>query len=97
LVTTADVQGVTSVTLRAGDGQQRRFVTAREKIDTDLAISLAERQLAAAGPAWAVLRGAFLALDPDGDISQARVAWKWAAQQGFAVDALMAEVDYRFP
>lgn len=81
-----------TVTLLAANGDQKSFSLDVSTIDPDLAYSLAQRQLVAAGPVFWGMAGTFWTVDDQGDAHQGRQLLAMAYQQGVPVQPLLPEL-----
>jgi outer membrane biosynthesis protein TonB len=82
-----------SLTIRAA-GQNRTYETM--SLPAGVAMALATRWLDVKAPSTKIIRGAFHAVDPNGDPLQARRLWEEAKLLGGEVDELMPVLDDKF-
>ena len=77
-------------------GKTATMPTGRERIDAELAVALAARGLEKSGPAAHACVAAFLALDRDGHLGQARQFCDFAGQRGVPVQMLTDELRFDY-
>ena len=78
------------VTVRAS-GRNRRYD--RDQLPADLVIAIVESWLDETAASTAVIKGAYRAVQPDGDGSRARSLWLDAQRRGADVSSLLRGLD----